>query len=330
MSGYSVLIRESSNRVYDGDGARLLAAELAALRSHLHADLASIEPCGTDDPMDLHLTIDGDLDDHDRRLLGDTSGLRLLFRRHEDLLEPILLPVTAEHDSDLITIQRYRGKTNEQFTHLLVNLTALAAGPVEDRRTRLLDPVAGRGTTLNRGLVLGFDVAGIEKNGTEVDEYRSFLSTYWRDHRVKHKLQRERIRKGAHAGTQRFSIRLGSGQRIDVAQADTTTAAGIFPGRKFDMIVGDLPYGVQHGARHGAENDRSAERLLGTALPAWRRVLRRDGAIGLAWNLRTLPRATVIDALRDHGFEVIDHPRSFEHVVDRSITRDLVVATRRG
>ncbi len=328
MSGYAVLIRESSNRVYDGDGARLLAAELAAHRPHLRAALTTIERCGPDDPMDLHLTIEGDLDEHDRRLLGNTSGLRLLFRRHGDLLEPVALPVSAEHDSDLITIQRYRGKTNEQFTHLLVNLTVLAASPADDRRLHLLDPVAGRGTTLNRGLVLGFDVAGVEKSGTEVDAYRTFLSNYWKDHRVKHKLHRERIRKGPYAGSQRFSIRLGTGQRIDVAQADTSAVGGVFPGRKFDVIVGDLPYGVQHGARHGEETDRSAARLLETALPEWRRVLRHGGAIGLAWNLRTLPRAEMITSLREHGFDVVDHPRSFEHVVDRSITRDLVVATR--
>jgi hypothetical protein len=61
----------------------------------------------------------------------------------------------------------------------------------------------------------------------------------------------------------------------------------------------------------------------------WVELLRPGGAIGLSWNLRTLDRQRLHDLLVNAGL----HPRtapddqSFVHRVDRSITRDLVVAT---
>jgi tRNA G10 N-methylase Trm11 len=46
-----------------------------------------------------------------------------------------------------------------------VNLTLCAtdvAGELLERHFRLLDPLCGRGTTLNQALLYGFDAAGIE------------------------------------------------------------------------------------------------------------------------------------------------------------------------
>ena len=71
-----------------------------------------------------------------------------------------------------------------------------------------------------------------------------------------------------------------------------------------------------------------AEELLAESLSAWRSAMRPGAALGLSWNLKTLPRQVVVELLEAERFTVVQHPMSFEHVVDRSITRDLIVARR--
>ncbi len=111
-----------------------------------------------------------------------------------------------------------------------------------------------------------------------------------------------------------------------MVRGECERAPELLAGRRFDVVVGDLPYGVQHRASASASTPRAPEDLLAASVDGWRSMMRRGSAIGLSWNLRTMERAQVVARLGAAGFEVVDHPVSFEHVVDRSITRDLVVA----
>ena len=51
-----------------------------------------------------------------------TSATFALFEHVGELLRPIPLVSPQRWPDDLVTIQRYPGKTNEQFTRLLLNL----------------------------------------------------------------------------------------------------------------------------------------------------------------------------------------------------------------
>jgi tRNA G10 N-methylase Trm11 len=236
-----------------------------------------------------------------------------------DLLRPVEVPSRQVLDDDLLTIQRYAGKTNELFTALLVNVTMAA---VEGPAARLLDPLCGRGTTLNQAAVLGLDAAGVEHDKKDVEAYRSFLLTWLKDKRIKHRSTVV----GRH-----FTVTYGSDKRtVEVVTDDTTGAAAHFKDRSFDVVVADLPYGVQHGARtDGTGLRRSPEDLLAAGLPVWRRLLRPTGAVGLAWNRKTLPRERLVELVEAAGLYVVERvdPDAFVHRVDRAITRDVVVAT---
>ncbi|MEM8748490.1 MAG: SAM-dependent methyltransferase, partial [Actinomycetota bacterium] len=170
----ALLVRESANRVYADASARLLVAEVRAVASTMHVGVVDphVDTIGGVDYV-VFAAADGamssaPLDDRDRRTLSDLSTVRAIFQLDDGpVLRPIPTEPTEYFDEDLVTIQRYPGKTNEQFTHLLVNV-ALAAAPAARRRrdrgerVRLLDPVAGRGSTLNRALLAGFDATGVE------------------------------------------------------------------------------------------------------------------------------------------------------------------------
>lgn len=338
MAIYALLVRESSNRVFGAVAAELAAAELSAVRNHLS--------CRTSAPAVVEIAgltyvrfECARLSDRDHFILSNLALARGCFEIIEgDLLRPLDRGPLAYFGSDLITIQRYQGKTNEQFTHLLVNVTLASSSIAHQRakageRLRMLDPVAGRGSTLNRGLVYGFDVAGIEVDQSNVEQYKGFLGTYLKDHRIKHKITSERFRKGDLAGSTSFEVRLGRDSKIKVPQVQMVRAASeqassIFAKNSFELIVGDLPYGIAHRAKDdGNKPTDSVEALVADSIQGWKTVLAPGGAIGLSWNVKSLPRSVLADIATSAGLTVVEHDRSFVHVVDRQITRDVFVCS---
>lgn len=332
---FALLTLESSNRVYNRAAGELLTAELLAVAGALHTELVDVHQ-RTLGGVEYVVFAAERLDDHDRFVVSNLSSVRALFEiRPDALLRPLDLEPLAYFASDLVTIQRYPGKTNEQFTHLLLNLAVAASDAAAERAAcrlpvRVLDPVAGRGTSLNRALTSGYNVAGIEISAADFDQYRTFLATYLKNNRIKHRISGEKVRKGPLAGSERLVVQIGAGQRLELVRGDTEQAAELFPARSFDVVVGDLPYGVQHRASAGGGKARSPLELLGASLAGWRTLMRSGAAMGLAWNTKTLPRSEVERLLNEHGFDIVEQPASFEHVVDRSILRDVILARKGG
>jgi tRNA G10 N-methylase Trm11 len=100
--------------------------------------------------------------------------------------------------------------------------------------------------------------------------------------------------------------------------------------RSVDLLVGDLPYGVQHGSTaESGSRARGPEAFLADALPVWCDVLRPGAGVALAWNRRTLARPRLVELAIAAGLAVRDESDDrFVHRVDRSITRDVLVGRR--
>jgi tRNA G10 N-methylase Trm11 len=245
-------------------------------------------------------------------VLGNLSGLHAAFELEDDhRLRPIECAPHRVLDEDLVTIQRYTGKTNEAFTHLLVNLT------------------------LNRAALYGSDAFGIEVQQRDVEAYRAFITTWLKDKRLKHEVQRATLRKGRPAPAHRTTIRYGSSKdpadhrTIDVVHDDSRNVRDHHKARSLDLLAADLPYGVQHAIAAPDGRARGPEALLSSALPAWHEVLRPGAGIALAWNRRTLPRPRLVELATVAVFAVGDADDDrFLHRVDRSITRDVLVGRR--
>lgn len=254
------------------------------------------------------------------------------------LLRPLDPPPVLRHPDDLETILKYPGKTNEQFTALLVNLAAALStrrAGLFDGSLMLLDPLCGRGTTLNRALRLGLSPLGAEIDRKDVDAYRAFLATWLRTHRYKHTVTDGRLtRHGKQLGTRidaelapdKQAQREGRGQTLTVYGCDTRELAHLLPARSVDALVGDLPYGVQHGGRSAAGWQRSPLEVLTEAAPGWRSLLRDGGGMALAVNRHTLAHDDACAVLADAGLRVISADGAFRHRVDQSIDRDVLLA----
>ncbi len=334
---YALLVHPSANRVYAQASEELTVAELGVLaRTRLQGRLGPAEP--TRIAGVAYLTFDADLTDDDLTYLGEVSTAMALFEKDGDALRPVELPRRDRFDDDLLTILKYSGKTNEVFTKLLLNVTVWS-GAQRDGPLRVLDPMCGRGTTLNQVLMNGWHAAGVDVDERDFEAYAAFLRQWLKDKRLKHSVDVNPLRRdGARLG-RRFQAMVGATREewkaslaisVDYANTDTLNARRVHGAAGFDAVVTDAPYGVQHGSRSGGALARSPLDLLRDAVPVWAELLRPGGAMGIAWNVKVAGRPAALEILAGAGLDPLDDGPylALEHRVDQSIRRDILVARK--
>ncbi|MFZ4485876.1 MAG: TRM11 family SAM-dependent methyltransferase [Candidatus Nanopelagicales bacterium] len=343
MSRYAVLILPSANRVYADAAIALTQAELGAFnQSVLGGRIGAIATECIGGVPYVSFECD-DIGDRDISFLANLSSLYALFAVEDELLRPVTARGLDRLDDDLITIQKYSGKTNEQFTKLLLNVTVLAsdfASGMLNRSLTVLDPLCGRGTTLNQALMYGWNAYGIEIDERDVDAYAVFIQRWVKEKRLKHRVEYGPVRRDRRVVARRLELsfaarkddyRAGIVQRLDVVNADTSSLPEFFRPASVDLVVMDAPYGVQHGSRtKGRELSRSPLELIADNAPAWARVLRPGGAVGIAWNTHVARRDDAAEALESAGLRVVEPGAQvgFSHRVDQAIQRDIIIARK--
>ncbi len=245
------------------------------------------------------------------------------------LLRPLALDFTPFVPPEMTEARRYKGKTNEIFTRVLLN-AALFAGDYGEHygeRLRILDPLAGGGTTLFQALIYGYDAFGIELSRQDVETTAVFVKQFLDGVHIPCKVVDERGRKAG----RRYQFEIGSrgGTRLLVLAHGDACEAGlhlrdIAGGPRMHAIVADLPYGIQH---FGDIAD-----LLRRALPAWEGLLLPGGALALSWNATRIERASIIELIEQcTQLHIRNEPpyTQFAHAVDRVIKRrDIIAAVR--
>ena len=347
MERYAILANPGHNRVYFEASKSLAAAEL-----ELAFPLLSV-PCGEILPRTLggvyYLTFSAEaaLAASDFALLARLSFVYGIFCLRDTEKGPVLYPEPSErscHVSDDIgTILKYTGKTNELFTRMLINLALFAAGERETVGKRLLGPVAGKGTTLFEGLVYGMDVYGMEVGEKPVAEACRYLQKYLQTEKYKFSMKTERVsgpdrrftaeRHRFELSRDRDAAKRGEVRTFELVSGNSYYVNRIWKKNSFDMLAGDLPYGVQHGNVTGegqSKLTRSPAELLRACLPAWRDVLRKGGTVALSWNVNVLPRAAAEGILENAGFTVLREGAwgRLQHRVDQAILRDVLIGKK--
>ncbi len=237
---------------------------------------------------------------------------------------PTLTLIDASPDlalpPELVWGAKYRGKTHELLTQLALNLAIAAC---EREPTSLLDPMAGRGTTLLWGLRYGLEAWGVEQDGQALDHLQRHLKRQTKLHRLKHDLSRggKSGRDGAF-----LDVRFPStGGRLRLVTGDSRQATKLVQNKRFDLVVADLPYGVQFLGPGGTRNPLKA---VAACAPGWADALHPGGALVLAYN-RLLPaREQLAAPFVDAGLEL--HPTEAPHRMSESILRDVLVLTKPG
>jgi tRNA G10 N-methylase Trm11 len=205
----------------------------------------------------------------------------------------------------------------------------------------------------------GFDACGADIDGRDVEAYAAFLRRWLTDKRLKHQADFSPVRRDRRVVARRLraefaaskdEYKAGDVQRVHVVEADTGRVGEFFKPESADLIVTDLPYGVQHGS-HGTAKPQPARQqpgksgaqpggrslarspleLLRSAVPHWAAVLRPGGAVGISWNTMVARREDAAEVLAASGLDVRDDGpfRDFRHRVDQAITRDILIARKR-
>lgn len=348
MTQYAILSNPGHNRVYFEASKPLSLAELEAAASSFSAACGDFAVKETEGVSYVSFSSAEPLTASDLRLISRLSFVYAIFEEQNDgagiCLRPLRKTPPYYFVEDLSMILKYTGKTNELFTRMLINLAVSAGGYKAEDKLNLLDPVAGKGTTLYEALILGYNCAGIEISPSPVSESVAYLRRYLKTGHYKHEYEQFRIsgeEKSFISEMNRFkiakdknSMKTGDTLLLEYVSGNSAYADRYFKKEQFHILAGDLPYGVQHGNISNEKQSsltRNPSELLRLCLPAWKKTLRPGGIIALAWNSSVLARRDMEEIFLSEGLEPQNDPpyNSLEHRVDASIVRDILLCRKK-
>jgi len=348
MHTYLIMQHPGHSRVFYEQSGNLCLAELKIACERFETKCQGVELMRIADIRYISIKTEKTISEKDLVILSRLSFVFALFKLvevHQDKsLVPIAIAPCEYISSKISNLLKYSGKTNELFTKMMVNVALLTSDFDYSEKIQLLDPVAGKGTTLFEGAIYGFDVAGIEIQKKQAHDAYIFFKKYLETEKYKHKVtkrlgpgarksERSSIQEFEYSATKEEFKNESSRKRLSIVSGDSVRANKYFKNNSFHLIVGDLPYGVAHGnvsKRQPASRSRSPSELLNVCLPEWYKVLKKKGVLVLSWNKFVMPKDEFISLLTTHGFTVLTGAPydEFEHRVDMSIKRDMVVARK--
>lgn len=104
--------------------------------------------------------------------LARLSFVQGCYRIHNNHLEPLAQEGEFHLHEDFVFGSKYKGKTSETLTQLLINVGLAAIGNPAAKKVKLLDPMCGRGTTLFWAARYGMKAKGIEQDPKALDDIR--------------------------------------------------------------------------------------------------------------------------------------------------------------
>jgi len=344
MIKYAVLQNPGHNRVYFNSSVKLAKNELFALFTETITEIKE-ELFGNVEYITF--LSKNKLLEEDIILLSRLSFVYAIFEIVDDKL---FLPVEKNHSyffsDDLNMILKYSGKTNEIFTRMMINL-AVFASDYQDKfldNLNLLDPVCGKGTTVFDGLICGYNSFGIDLSDKLINESSQFLKKYLETGRYKHNLKNEKISgigcENTAFKSQRHLFEMAKNKSdqkenknlmCEFIDGDTRNVNKYYKKNTFHIIVGDLPYGIQHENTTGKDKMRNPVNLIKTSVPVWTEVLKPGGAIVLSWNTFLLKREELENIFIENKLEIPDFGKfgDFSHRVDQAINRDVIIGVKR-
>lgn len=272
--------------------------------------------------------------------LENLSFYYTYFEVENDLFRPFHRLPDRYFDEDLSNRLKYNGKTNESFTRMILNLAIYSSKFYDQEVLNVFDPVCGRGTTLFEALIRGHQGYGAELDKRSVLELGQYFQRYLKEGRYKHQVVRGKAIQNkkvlgetfeAYIGKTKDEVKHKKGKILKILRGDTTESNQYFKKQSMEVIVGDLPYGVQHMSKNDDNHSRSLDELLNQSFRAWHQLLKKGGTMALSWNTYTNTREDLTEKLENHGFEVMHEPMylNFHHRVSQAINRDVIVAKKR-
>lgn len=272
--------------------------------------------------------------------LSRHSACCLLCEATENgFLKPLEKKPSFFMPEELPQVLKYKGKTNADFTMMLLNCAIAASDYAKSEQPlTVLDPVCGKATTPFCALCLGHHAIGVDRDEKALREADTYLARSLKLNRLKHKraIGSQTLTGGGHVQTTDFVMaqtaeeqKQGATRSLRLISGDAGQLGQMMKSGSCHVIVGDLPYGVQHAPQEG-RGLSSPERLLSRIAGGCAQVLKRGGVAAFSFNAYTLPRTKAAAALEAAGLEVLSQPPfdGFAHWVEQAVERDAVLARK--
>lgn len=266
------------------------------------------------------------------------SALAFFCTEENGLLRPLDISRSDYLPKDLAEVLKYKGKTSATFTHMMINLARTASrAPDAQGPVTVLDPLCGRGTTLFVALQQGMNSVGMDMDRRDLKEAADYLSRYLQYHRLKHRLDQgactargQNIPDAVYTlANSKQAFQAKDTRSLRLLLGDTGCIGQLLKKSPADLLVTDLPYGVQHAPQEGRRPENFPG-MLRRVLPAWHDALKPGAGVAISFNSLTLSRQTLVELLTNAGFAPLDTPPyvNLEHFVEQAVTRDVVIANR--
>ena len=345
---YLILQHPGHNRVYYDHAGKLALAELKIAITRFSTSCFAVKMEEIEGIRYLTFSSHKELEEHDLQLLSRLSFIFALFIsekvKHTNYFRPVKIFAYEHVNGKISSLLKYHGKTNELFTKMMINVALLASDFNYSQNIQLLDPVAGKGTTLYEAAVYGFNSYGIEIDLKSVQGASLFFRKYLETERLKHhfierqisgsnKLNATKISDFEYAHSKEEFKNPELRKKLGIICGSNQHVFNYFKKEKFHLVVGDLPYGIVHG--HSSQKktkslSRNPAGFLKEWLPEWFKVIKKGGVVVLAWNSFLATRQKLATIFSESGFNVLLQSPfdEFEHMVDKSIKRDIIVAKK--
>ena len=279
------------------------------------------------------------LDEAAWRAVSRHSAVCLAAKLQQDgALQPMPRIPAGWMPDDLPQVLKYKGKTNADFTYMMLHCAMAASDFARDSGPlRVLDPMCGKGTTLMCAVCEGCDAIGVDTDAKAIHEAESYLERSLKLHRIKHKHSSGALTLpgGGSAKWSEYALApdaqtmRASPLTLRMIHGDAGRLKALVRPQSCHLAVCDLPYGVQHAPREGTAVS-SLSRLVERVLPGCVHALKPGGAVAFAFNLNTLRRREVAAHMERAGLEVMNHPPydDFSHWVEQAVDRDVVIARK--
>jgi hypothetical protein len=294
--------------------------EVARAEVGLHLPDAAVEV--VEHPMFLRLRLD--VAETALPMLARLSFVQGLFAVETDgCLRVLDASPGFRLPSALVEGAKYRGKTHEVLTLLALNVAAATCSVPPEVPLKVLDPMAGRGTTLLWAARLGWSATGIERDPAAIADLQRHVKKQCKVHRIKHKETRGTVGRKGKSGPGTFVRYSFDDVSIRLLTGDARHTRPLLQGERFPLIVSDLPYGIQHKRDDGWRDPTS---VLASCAPEWTERLLPGGSLVLAFNTYLPKRDVLAELFESAGLTV--HPFTAPHRMSESIVRDLLVCSK--
>ena len=258
-------------------------------------------------------------------VLAKLSFVYGIFEYQGEQLIP--LPVEADFNlhEDFVFGAKFKGKTNELLTQLLINVGLKSIDYKNIADVKLLDPMCGRATTLLWGMRYGMKAKGIEQDAKALADIRLNVKKWSKIHRQKHQFNDGFVGGKSTKGSKgKFIEFTAADTSMRVITGDSSEACSLLKDEKFHLLISDLPYGIQHFT---TDKTRNPIKVLRDCAKDWCGSLKPEGVMVLAFNRNIPRRKDLLAVFTEQG--MLELAFTAPHQMSESIVRDIVVLAKK-